>query len=168
MRPSLLCELRIHQHFYPRTSCEVRLTILNDSGFTKIFLLTHLLRGATMILLFFHPRKPYFYSRTSCEVRRYNLRGLWTRCDFYSRTSCEVRHSVSYTVSVFTKFLLTHLLRGATFVRAARIFAEIFLLTHLLRGATSFYRQELPLSPFLLTHLLRGATFFFVVYIITR
>ena len=60
-----------------------------------------------------------------------------TEVDFYSRTSCEVRLS-SNSLPTVTTFLLTHLLRGATFSKGSSQPDRLqFLLTHLLRGATS-------------------------------
>ena len=57
-----------------------------------------------------------FYSRTSCEVRRHrhvaHQHSLNT--NFYSRTSCEVRPIYKICLFPSMKFLLTHLLRGAT------------------------------------------------------
>ena len=93
---------------------------------TLLFLLTHLLRGATFPFSFPTGQGRDFYSRTSCEVRRSSflsaesvllfllthlLRGatfrlcdIITSKDFYSRTSCEVRHTVSLVLSELDNF----------------------------------------------------------------
>ena len=101
-----------------------------------------------------------FYSRTSCEVRRRLWQCCHKCCHFYSRTSCEVRHR-RYPGYYHKKFLLTHLLRGATGLRIKICVAILpFLLTHLLRGATHWLQSWNRPHQFLLTHLLRGATLY--------
>ena len=78
------------------------------------FLLTHLLRGAT---------KVDFSAETVAQI---STHAPLARCDgaqqhvndesidFYSRTSCEVRPHKIVDNERRKKFLLTHLLRGAT------------------------------------------------------
>ena len=133
-----------------------------------IFLLTHLLRGATVWLLISSGLCD-FYSRTSCEVRREPVSGSGgsgaisthaplARCDcaarivfiviknFYSRTSCEVRLFLASLKTVQRGFLLTHLLRGATESFASILESVSFLLTHLLRGATFLLAGHSPLQ----------------------
>ena len=59
----------IDYNFYSRTSCEVRRNICYGLDMADLFLLTHLMRGATWL----HGWKrdsEHFYSRTSCEVRQ--------------------------------------------------------------------------------------------------
>ena len=77
---------------------------------------------------------------------------------FYSRTSCEVRLSRYKAIINFEVFLLTHLMRGATYVMNIFSFSKSFLLTHLMRGATIGSLVFIAWLPFLLTHLMRGAT----------
>ena len=98
---------------------------------------TYLLRGATMGELRYDSFKIYFYPRTSCEVRLF----IWdldrlAMTNFYPRTSCEVRLPTSASRLYSTKFLSTHLLRGATRLSGCVICLIWFLSTHLLRGAT--------------------------------
>ena len=57
---------------------------------------------------------------------------------FYSRTSCEVQHFKTLLIYDIPLFLLTHLMRGATYSGENGIDTLIFLLTHLMRGATWF------------------------------
>ena len=59
--------------------------------FLLLFLLTHLMRGATKKGLEKDGIAGNFYSRTSCEVRPLNRFSAQLMHDFYSRTSCEVR-----------------------------------------------------------------------------
>ena len=116
--------------FYSRTSCEVQqangyyalfipiisthapLARCNDitnqfDKFPKLFLLTHLLRGAT--------------SLTIEQVTKF--------LNFYSRTSCEVQRKETMTREQELLFLLTHLLRGATkFYK--RHYLECYISTH--------------------------------------
>ena len=104
-------------------------------NFSK-FLLTHLLRGATLnalelcctevisthaplarcngILFIFLPNSCI---STHAPLARCNFLfrfGKGGLNHFYSRTSCEVQHQDIQDKSPFLKFLLTHLLRGAT------------------------------------------------------
>ena len=110
--------------------------ILKKNDCYLVFLLTHLLRGATKTETWesIHSdisthaplaRCNYcfrlsrflglnFYSRTSCEVQRRRIIHIRLLLHFYSRTSCEVQHLVGMLGRYVTKFLLTHLLRGAT------------------------------------------------------
>ena len=124
----------------------------------NIFLLTHLMRGATYGFIYFsiilcisthtpHARcdlstailtgfPENFYSHTSCEVRLYAGKFDTSTRNFYSHTSCEVR---LYTIPIpwiFYIFLLTHLMRGATSTNSYSFAWVWFLLTHLMRGAT--------------------------------
>ena len=190
VRPLSIEDFEEITDFYSRTSCEVRLEIhVQPLTYLLQFLLTHLLRGATIIgnnpiyRLSISTHAPLarcdeqqeeqppvtvdFYSRTSCEVRLDDKKGFGAgtlisthaplarcdkmigmktnitkisthaplaRCDicskiilsttlnFYSRTSCEVRLNKNSFINVSPKFLLTHLLRGATsFVKLCSI-----------------------------------------------
>ena len=123
-------------NFYSRTSCEVRLRYCHKARF-----LVH------------------FYSRTSCEVRPFALYRQISHMYFYSRTSCEVRLRFSDDGRVRNRFLLTHLMRGATSFFCCSLFSQKFLLTHLMRGATVTIKCLIVSHEFLLTHLMRGATY---------
>ena len=122
-------------HFYLRTSCEVRRIAFCVLLFANEFLLTHLLRGATIGSSGDDARIGFLLMRL--------LRGT-TRS--------------GYPWCSRPQFLLTHLLRGATTPNAYSLFFSGFLLTHLLRGATKVAVDTLNARQFLLTHLLRGAT----------
>ena len=79
------------------------------------FLLTHLMRGATVLKPLAKWAIENFYSRTSCEVRpAEELNNLYLTSHFYSRTSCEVRLHTEEVQAEVIPFLLTHLMRGAT------------------------------------------------------
>ena len=99
------------------------------------FLLTRLLRGATMIRSHFTSNNRFlltrllrgatpnrsnwvlnvnFYSRASCEARHVGQLIPFYLDDFYSRASCEARHLWNLIFSLRNPFLLTRLLRGAT------------------------------------------------------
>ena len=102
-----------------------------------IFLLTHLMRGATigLIVLF----------RNSLI----STHAPHARCD----------HSLAASLPLSTTFLLTHLMRGATIIGFINDITQKFLLTHLMRGATLASLYYAIAMPFLLTHLMRGATY---------
>ena len=147
------------------------------------FLLTHLLRGATRGQLADRPPRLNFYSRTSCEVRQRPAfqRMIATAISTHAPLArCDV-HTAETIRAARARFLLTHLLRGATpsmagYARHATISTHVplarcdssaqlicfseptFLLTHLLRGATYTLSYSEIERRFLLTHLLRGAT----------
>ena len=95
-------------NFYSRTSCEVRLNIPVSVG-----------------------PSANFYSRTSCEVRQYKRHlPILLEYNFYSRTSCEVRPFDSISIThLLVIFLLTHLMRGATFKKEVKKWI-IFISTH--------------------------------------
>ena len=124
-------------HFYSRTSYEVRLVVIFDILMDCGFLLTHLLRGATVLIL---ESQIEIYISTHAPL---------TRCDWYGFPL--LRQSAT--------FLLTHLLRGATFPWAL-FYHYSAISTH--APLTRCDRVSLPnssmISGFLLTHLLRGAT----------
>ena len=145
------------------------------------FLLTHLMRGATYSIdnstlwRIISTHAPH--ARCDLAITTDN----WETVNFYSRTSCEVRHDFNLIVSSFRaisthapharcdvikrlsnalglRFLLTHLMRGATRGRRNYDGTERFLLTHLMRGATRILKSLNGNYSFLLTHLMRGAT----------
>ena len=177
----LYCQKVDTLYFYSRTSCEVQPATKIDLKITPQFLLTHLLRGATL------------NAEVTTETSAISTHAPLARCNpwfsicstirlyFYSRTSCEVQPLDTGIDTDNLTFLLTHLLRGATMSRVRKADYElnfysrtscevqhlvilpesghlIFLLTHLLRGATfSLFSKKSGIS-FLLMHLLRGAT----------
>ena len=69
-----------------------------------------------------------------------------------------MRLRLNVNLDGYTKFQLTHLLRGATLLEILTPIKIIFQLTHLLRGATNRVKDGGQLIKFQLTHLLRGAT----------
>ena len=73
---------------------------------------------------------------TSYEVRRFVVAFNPINMYFYSHTSYEVRQNYSIFSIRYQLFLLTHLIRGATFYLFLIQVLDIFLLTHLIRGAT--------------------------------
>ena len=146
-------------NFYSHASCEARReTVLGDRH-GSAFLLTRLLRGATVLVHVPLQKQIYFYSHASCEARL----------------------SAASATFPASRFLLTRLLRGATTTTEKAADTALFLLTRLLRGATKTKKQlqnspkistHTPLARrdavgrrdhaanlrFLLTRLLRGAT----------
>ena len=56
----------------------------------------------------------HFYSRTSCEAQLCIPSYIFTFLNFYSRTSCEAQLIDGIVGVGGSRFLLTHLLRGAT------------------------------------------------------
>jgi len=91
-RTLLLCLHRLTFYFNPRTSCEVRHSADAFLRGKYEFQSTHLLRGATL-----------------CS-------GNWNKVKkhFNPRTSCEARLNPFCLVTVWLAFQSTHLLRGAT------------------------------------------------------
>ena len=163
--PHARCDMWIRRQlcilldFYSHTSCEVRPSTRAKNKYNR-----------------------NFYSHTSCEVRRIaptsptprtsiSTHTPHARCDkwrcsvwihrkdFYSHTSCEVRLKNNDRRWHYWRFLLTHLMRGATEKSVYLINPQqVFLLTHLMRGATIELKNIMMFSWFLLTHLMRGAT----------
>ena len=79
------------------------------------FLLTRLLRGATLMGVPLPPVLVNFYSHASCEARQILYYILTNNANFYSHASCEARPNYAHMSKIAVKFLLTRLLRGATF-----------------------------------------------------
>ena len=99
--------------FYSRASCEARQSATGRDSVAIEFLLTRLMRGATMYQIDVlsnlsisthapHARRdplpkvsstqpPNFYSRASCEARQSPTLPENLTDDFYSRASCEAR-----------------------------------------------------------------------------
>ena len=100
--------------FYSHTSYEVRLDTLRLCLFFQVFLLTHLIRGATLCLLLhnFLMLISTHTPHTRCDQRG---RRIYTNYNnFYSHTSYEVRLNANTLYVIEDIFLLTHLIRGAT------------------------------------------------------
>ena len=161
------------------------------------------MRGATQYQHMQHVVLTYFYSHTSCEVQQKKCCSGFTipiisthtphaRCNNghlhlsnHINISTHTPHARCNTVKgLFSntyKFLLTHLMRGATapdgtisrevkdfyshtscevqhYIANADYLVQLFLLTHLMRGATTALKYASLRSVFLLTHLMRGAT----------
>ena len=101
-----------------------------------IFLLTRLMRGATVI-----SDSDEFGNKISTHAphaRRDNsmVEKMAAEINFYSRASCEARLNLFPSGTLILQFLLTRLMRGATKSTARRLAASRFLLTRLMRGAT--------------------------------
>ena len=149
--------------------------------FGSVFLLTHLLRGATSTAL---SRSGFALISTHTPLARRDSAQTAVFCiweGFYSHASCEARHNRSRCEQLFELFLLTRLMRGATLCALSlsisyqyfysRASCERdwhhpqiesihfqFLLPRLLRGATHGNTPPAKTRKFLLTRLLRGAT----------
>ena len=100
--------------FYSRTSCEVRREKPQPFFGGALFLLTHLMRGATKFIrlrqiLFLFLLTHLMRGATGRDNYHFHL-----FVNFYSRTSCEVRHTPIDDQNIDFIFLLTHLMRGAT------------------------------------------------------
>ena len=108
--------LRIYTHFYSRASCEARLEV--PIAHTYNFLIsTHAPLARRDIFVIFTVWRPMdFYSRASCEARPYLMGWDSDNSHFYSRASCEARLSPYTDSFTFALFLLTRLLRGATWI----------------------------------------------------
>ena len=169
-------------NFYSRASYEARPYGLWGTEEAFAFLLTRLIRGATISPSEYSAIKN-FYSRASYEARlSQSAVDTLIFLDFYSRASYEARRQMEVLKIFRCLFLLTRLIRGATLLSLFFSFLIlIFLLTRLIRGATdsaaslirrmeNFYsrasyearrylaRQAVSWTEFLLTRLIRGAT----------
>ena len=134
-------------------------TSLLPTGTGRIFLLTHLMRGATccMVKKFSENLISTHAPHARCNI--FFITSIFNLLYFYSRTSCEVQLFADSILSSRSSFLLTHLMRGATWGDTptssnllhfySRTSCEVqlgvsthicvwieFLLTHLMRGAT--------------------------------
>ena len=101
-------------YFYSHASCEARLNFLRFPLLGLVFLLTRLLRGATLFYVCPAVSAEFLLTRLLRGATQLHAAGARAR-----------------------KFLLTRLLRGATTVGRDKIKSIPFLLTRLLRGATS-------------------------------
>ena len=151
MQPSTDPEIISPSDFYSRTSCEVQLFFFFFPLIIKIISIHAPLARCNKRNTFLFSYFRNFYSRTSCEVQPKFIHFFFCLKNFYSRTSCEVQHRKRIYTQNNKKFLLTHLLRGAT-LNINRLAEKIrFLLTHLLRGAT-FYKNYQFLLIIISTH----------------
>ena len=141
---------RKERHFYSRASYEARLpyaTVREISGavyfYSRASYEARLFEGDPSR----HIAMDDFYSRASYEARLNNSLQLYDkfRIHFYSRASYEARryvNDIQRPSGRFPLFLLTRLLRGATWYSIVIQLGYIFLLTRLLRGATVTSKQR--------------------------
>ncbi len=123
-------------NFYSHTPCGVQLSWNGYKSKNWKFLLTHPLRGATILLnwlkagrcisthtplagcngsyIFSLWAASNFYSHTPCGVQQYPSLLSSIKSNFYSHTPCGVQLFRSLNYNSFQLFLLTHPLRGAT------------------------------------------------------
>ena len=87
-------------------------------------------------------REINFYSHASCEARPPWRVCLAYRWHFYSHASCEARRLCANISVIPLLFLLTRLLRGATFCFFCSAATVRFLLTRPMRGATRSKHQR--------------------------
>ena len=135
-RPALITD------FNPRTSYEVRLIVVLYPLHHVLFQSTHLMRGATIIVIVdnhvLRRFQPTHLMRGATHPVHDNpdknppisIHAPHKRCDtammllipirrdFNPRTSCKVRRSQSLCTSVSRSFQSTHLIRGATILSA--------------------------------------------------
>ena len=118
LMPFLRARARID--FNSRTSCEVRRTAYSSFPHYIDFN-SRTSCEVRQRFNFVHRGELYFNSRTSCEVRLAQCVDHIDPPDFNSRTSCEVRLWRPAVPGRSGLFQLTHLLRGATIRRIAKI-----------------------------------------------
>ena len=102
-------------NFYSHASCEARPERGTSSPF-PLDLYSHASCEARQ--LYFHKcvRSDHFYSHASCEARLLRSLNATEDKNFYSHASCEARQLLCGPFVAPGVFLLTRLLRGATFV----------------------------------------------------
>ena len=111
---SALAVINVPSYFYSHTSYEVRRMGGRNQDMGYIFLLTHLIRGATVYVgyiinkLIISTHTPH----TRCDPPIYLF--TYEPINFYSHTSYEVRLLITLFHVISIRFLLTHLIRGAT------------------------------------------------------
>ena len=92
--------------FYSHTSCEVQLVLFAYMETNRKFLLTHLMRGATMYIKKDGNR---FRISTHTPHARCNVYAIiygFSQTNFYSHTSCEVQQYSNFLI--FWKYISTH------------------------------------------------------------
>ena len=181
VRLATLVVLEVIPYFNPRTSCEVRpfavLTTFvavvisihapharcdGKKLATKLVIITfqstHLMRGATFILVIYWSllkfqsthlmRGATFYRPSNDNICEISIHAPHARCDgtqtislegyfdFNPRTSCEVRQYARVFLFLQVQFQSTHLMRGATLLTTSARQTDLFQSTHLMRGAT--------------------------------
>ena len=103
-----------YNYFNPRTSCEVRHISVDDMLLKTVFQSTHLVWGATFLLLFRAPMR-IFQSTHLVWGATYNVIGGYMHALYFNpRTSCEVRHQYLKKIENGQGFQSTHLVWGAT------------------------------------------------------
>ena len=116
VRLPILKRLALRMNFYSRTPCEVRRKMLTHLKNHSKFLLTHPMRGATRTRK--EDASPIQISthapHARCDPRPQRM--AQNLGDFYSRTPCEVRRACALNSDEERQFLLTHPMRGATFL----------------------------------------------------
>ena len=108
-------------NFYSHASCEARLERNPTTFLIFLFLLTRLLRGAT--IRGENDEKPRVFLLTRLLRGATTVLPLlsWTSADFYSHASCEARLQFFFSLFHLNIFLLTRLLRGATSLKRSSV-----------------------------------------------
>ena len=124
-------------YFYSHASCEARLIFISLFLQILAFLLTRLLRGATLRMAF-QIQKMYISTHTPLARRDLpDLKEFRSITHFYSHASCEARRAVPAKKNNIPYFY-SHASCEARLVDVAhKVFNVTFLLTRLLRGATA-------------------------------
>ena len=144
--------------FYSHASCEARHSSLLLALFAADFY-SHASCEARPIGIVTSAPFCDFYSHASCEARLHRCSRAFSEPNFYSHASCEARLSASRVALTIAVFLLTRLLRGATYTQQlAHLRLSISTHTPLARRDCSKFRIKRTVTAFLLTRLLRGAT----------
>ena len=158
-RHSASCIRVMNCDFYSHASCEARPYLSSAWIDEDKFLLTRLLRGATVARYIMKKHLGNFYSHASCEARLEKCGYDFFYEDFYSHASCEARRYWGSRIKTIEEFLLTRLLRGATKSTLKNcITYRISTHTPLARRDGAAEPPNRPHMRFLLTRLLRGAT----------
>ena len=123
-------------NFYSHASCEARQNLLIGKSKSMRFLLTRLLRGATILSSFCLLSNQISTHTPLARRDEAEEEAFAAYIDFYSHASCEARPYCLGALERVKRFLLTRLLRGATIICTLRMIMAQFLLTRLLRGAT--------------------------------
>ena len=127
--------------------------------FGSVFLLTHLLRGATSTAL---SRSGFALISTHTPLARRDSAQTAVFCiweGFYSHASCEARHNRSRCEQLFELFLLTRLMRGATLCALSLSISYQYFYSRASCERDWHHPQiESIHFQFLLPRLLRGAT----------
>ena len=130
-------------NFYSHTSCEVQHVSVVTYNPTDI-ISTHTpharCNNTTEIQESIHID---FYSHTSCEVQQKKQQKMYKLQNFYSHTSCEVQHNWFHWITFNFQFLLTHLMRGATYKLFLRMVVNSNFYSHTSCEVQHHYYPEL-------------------------